>query len=105
MALQILKGDRKKEEQRIGRYMREIRAIVNAGFSRRELLRMGLVLGGAGLAAMHGMRGFRPYWAHAASGSGLILASPPNTPTSRSARTSTTPTRARASPAPIRPAA
>ena len=80
MAIQILKGDRKKEEQRVGRYMREIREIVKAGFSRRELLRMGLVLGGAGLAAMHGMRGFRPYWAHAASGSGLSLASPPNTP-------------------------
>jgi FtsP/CotA-like multicopper oxidase with cupredoxin domain len=65
--------------------MQEIRDIVKGGFNRRELLRMGLVLGGAGLAALQGLRGFRPHWAHAASGSGssgsgLRLISPPNTP-------------------------
>lgn len=81
MAIQVLNGDRRKMEQRIGRYMQEIRDIVQGGFCRRELLKMGLVLGGAGLAAMQGMRAFRPYWAHAEQGSGdLRLTSPPNTP-------------------------
>ena len=55
MAIQVLKGDRKKEERRVGRYMKEIREIVAGGFNRRELLRMGLVLGGAGLAALQGI--------------------------------------------------
>jgi FtsP/CotA-like multicopper oxidase with cupredoxin domain len=81
MAIQFLRRDRKKKEQRVGRYMREIREIVAGGFNRRELLRMGLVLGGAGLAAMQGMRGFRPHWAHAQTSNGsLRLTSPPNTP-------------------------
>ena len=74
----IRKGDRSKEEQRIGRYMQEIRDIARGGFSRRALLRMGLVAGGAGLAALQGMRAFRPYWAHADDGgNGLKLVSPP----------------------------
>jgi FtsP/CotA-like multicopper oxidase with cupredoxin domain len=64
--------------------MQEIRDIVRAGFDRRELLRMGLVMGGAGLAELSGFAGFRPYWAHAASGDGsdqgLAIVSPPNTP-------------------------
>ena len=57
--------------------MQEIRDVVKAGLSRRELLRMGLVMGGAGLLALKGMRDFRPYWAHAED---LKLVSPPNTP-------------------------
>lgn len=58
--------------------MQEIRDISNAGLTRRELLRMGLVMGGAGLLAMHGMRNFKPYWAHAALLTGDVkLTSPP----------------------------
>src|SRR5256712_12327621 len=81
MALQIIKSDRRKEEERIGRYMQEIRDIVAARLSRRELLRLGLVMGGAGLLAMHGTRNFRPYWAHADDNeSSIRFTSPPNTP-------------------------
>ncbi|HSC72299.1 MAG TPA: hypothetical protein VLH58_13155, partial [Candidatus Methylomirabilis sp.] len=82
MAIQILKGDRGKQEKCIGRYMQVVRDIVNGGFNRRELLKMGLVMGGAGLAAMQGMRTFRPHWAHADDGGsgGVRLSSPPNTP-------------------------
>ena len=80
MAIQILNGDRRTKEKRIGRYMQEIRDIVQGGLNRRELLKMGLVLGGAGLAALQGMRTFRPYWAHADDNGGLRLTSPPNTP-------------------------
>jgi hypothetical protein len=36
----------KENEKRVGRYMQEIRDIVKAGLSRRELFRMGLVMGG-----------------------------------------------------------
>jgi len=64
--------------------MQEIRDIAKAGLSRRELFRIGLVTGGAGAAALQGMQGFKPYWAHAAKGSGsggsLELRSPRNTP-------------------------
>jgi FtsP/CotA-like multicopper oxidase with cupredoxin domain len=64
--------------------MQEIRDIAKAGLSRRELFRMGLVTGAGGLAALQGARGFKPYWAYAASGSGsggsLELRSPRNTP-------------------------
>ena len=74
----------KENEKRIGRYMQEIRDIAKAGLSRRELFRMGLVMGGGGLAALQGARGFKPYRAHAARGSGsggsLELRSPRNTP-------------------------
>lgn len=74
----------KENEKRVGRYMQEIRDIAKAGLNRRELFRMGLVMGGGGLAALQGARGFKPYWAHAASGSGsggsLELRSPRNTP-------------------------
>src|SRR6266852_5786246 len=80
MSLHIIKSDRRKEEERIGRYMQEIRDIVAARLSRRELLRMGLVMGGAGLLALHGTRNFRPYWAHADDDHDLRLTSPPNTP-------------------------
>ena len=80
MAIQILKADRRQQEKRIGRYMQEIRDIVRGGFDRRELLKMGLVMGGAGLLAMRGMRNFRPYWAHADDNSGIRVISPPNTP-------------------------
>ncbi len=74
----------KENEKRVGRYMQEIRDIAKAGLNRRELFRMGLVMGGGGLAALQGARGFKPYWAHAAKGSGsggsLELRSPRNTP-------------------------
>jgi FtsP/CotA-like multicopper oxidase with cupredoxin domain len=71
----------KKVERRVGRYMQEIRDIVKAGLNRRELLRMGLVMGGAGAAALQGAKNFKPHWAHAASGSGgLELRSPRNSP-------------------------
>jgi len=66
-----------KDEKRISRYMQEIRDIAKAGLSRRELFRMGLVAGGAGLAALQGVRNFKPYWAHADS---LPFRSPRNTP-------------------------
>jgi len=64
-------------EKRVGRYMQEIRDIAKAGLSRRELFRIGLVMGGAGAAALQGARNFKPYWAHADS---LSLRSPRNTP-------------------------
>ncbi|HSB81456.1 MAG TPA: multicopper oxidase domain-containing protein [Candidatus Methylomirabilis sp.] len=80
MAIHIIKSDRRRKEERVSRYMQEIRDIVKGGFDRRELLKMGLVLGGAGLMAMQGMRNFRPYWAYADDGGGLRLTSPPNTP-------------------------
>ncbi|MBI4320337.1 MAG: multicopper oxidase domain-containing protein [Chloroflexi bacterium] len=77
MGIHIVKSERRKQEKIVGRYVQEIRDIQKAGFSRRELLRMGLVAGGAGILAVSGMRDFRPYWAHAAD---LQLISPPNTP-------------------------
>src|SRR5512134_2940473 len=84
MSLKATGSYSKRMEQRAARYMQEIRDVVKAGLSRRELLRMGLVAGGAGVVAMKGMRNFRPYWAYAASGSGsggsLELRSPRNTP-------------------------
>jgi FtsP/CotA-like multicopper oxidase with cupredoxin domain len=84
MAPQVVSSGSKENEKRVGRYMQEIRDIVKAGLSRRELFRWGLVLGGGGLAALQGARGFKPYWAHAESGSGsggsLELRSPRNTP-------------------------
>jgi len=64
-------------EKRVSRYMQEIRDIAKAGLSRRELFRIGLVMGGAGAAALQGARNFKPYWAHADS---LSLRSPRNTP-------------------------
>jgi len=74
----------KSDEKVVGWYMQEIRDIAKAGLSRRELFRLGLVMGGGGAAALQGARGFKPYWAHAASGPGsggsLTLRSPRNTP-------------------------
>ena len=61
----IKDSDRRKEEKESERYMQEIRDIVNARFNRRELLKMGLVYGSAGLAGLYGMKSFKPYWAHA----------------------------------------
>jgi len=78
MSIQILKSDRRRQEKLVARYMQEIRDIAKGGFSRRELLKMGLVMGGAGLIEMAGMRGFKPYWAHADNAIPFI--SPPNTP-------------------------
>ena len=68
----------KENEKRVGRYMQEIRDIAKAGFSRRELFRMGLVMGGGGLAALQGVRNFKPHWAHADNS--LPFRSPRNTP-------------------------
>jgi FtsP/CotA-like multicopper oxidase with cupredoxin domain len=68
-------------ERKVGRYMQEIRDIVRAGFTRHELLRMGLVAGSAGLLARLGMRNFKPYWGHAELlAKDLQLNSPRNTP-------------------------
>src|SRR5437899_5905536 len=78
MSIQDLKSVRRRQEELVGRYMQEIRDIAKGGFNRRELLKMGLVLGGAGLIELAGMRGFEPYWAHADNAIPFI--SPPNTP-------------------------
>ena len=84
MAPHIRSSTPDAHEKLVSRYMKEIRDIAKAGLNRRELLRMGLVMGGAGAAALQGARGFKPYWAHAASGSGsggsLEFRSPRNTP-------------------------
>jgi FtsP/CotA-like multicopper oxidase with cupredoxin domain len=73
--------DRRNMEKTIGRYMQEIRDIVKARLSRRELLRMGLVSGSSGLLALYGLRHFKPYWGHAQLfADELQLQSPPNTP-------------------------
>ena len=77
MPIRILTSDRKREEEVVGRYMQEIRDITRAGFTRQELLRMGLVMGSAGLLALRGVRSFSPYWAHAQD---LKIVSPRNTP-------------------------
>jgi hypothetical protein len=58
--------------------MQKIRDIARGGFSHRELLKMGLVLGGAGLIELAGMPTFRPYWAHADDA--IPFTSSPNTP-------------------------
>jgi hypothetical protein len=42
MAIQILRGERRQQEKRVGRYMQEIRDIVQAGFDRREFLNPGV---------------------------------------------------------------
>lgn len=65
-------------EKRVSRYMQEIRDIAKAGLNRRELLRMGLVVGGGGLAALQGVRNFKPHRAYADSS--LPFRSPRNTP-------------------------
>ncbi|MEW6720548.1 MAG: multicopper oxidase domain-containing protein [Thermodesulfobacteriota bacterium] len=73
----------RKAEQRLARYMKEIRDAGKSGLSRRELMRWGLVAGGAGAAAIRGIRNFKPHWAHAAlrNGNGeLEIRSPENTP-------------------------
>ncbi|MBI2883752.1 MAG: multicopper oxidase domain-containing protein [Candidatus Methylomirabilis oxyfera] len=94
MSIQIMSSDTSKREQLVARYMQEIREIVKARLSRRELLRMGLVTGGAALV-MHGLEGARLAWADAKVQSGPVclgipqdvwindpttLISPPNTP-------------------------
>ena len=78
MPVHIIKLDRRKKEELAGRYMQRIRDIAKGGFSRRELLKMGLVAGGAGLAALHGIPSLRPNLAYADSG--IPFVSPPNTP-------------------------
>jgi hypothetical protein len=87
MSIQIIKSGRSRRDARVHQYMQEIRDIARGGFNRRDLLKLGLVMGGAGLAALDGFRGFRPHWAHAKNGGGgregaggLALESPPNTP-------------------------
>ncbi|PYN98139.1 MAG: hypothetical protein DMD91_15895 [Candidatus Rokuibacteriota bacterium] len=78
MSIEILKSDRRRREQLVARYMQEIRDIAKGGFNRRELLKMGLVIGGAGLIEAAGMPNFKRYWAHADNAIPFI--SPPNTP-------------------------
>lgn len=78
MALHIIKGDRSEQERKVRRYMQEIRDIARGGFDRRELLKLGLVMGGAGMIELAGMPTFRPFWAHADNG--IPFTSPPNTP-------------------------
>jgi FtsP/CotA-like multicopper oxidase with cupredoxin domain len=78
MALHIIKADRREHDKKVHKYMQEIRDITRGGFNRRELLKMGLVLGGAGLIELAGMPNFRPYWAHADDA--IPFTSPPNTP-------------------------
>ena len=73
MAPRVVTSGSKENEKRVGRYMQEIRDIAKAGLNRRELFRMGLVMGGAGAAALQGVRGFKPYWAHADSRSGSAV--------------------------------
>jgi FtsP/CotA-like multicopper oxidase with cupredoxin domain len=81
VAIQFLRRPQRRLRECADRYLREIRDIAAGGFSRRELLKMGLVMGAEGLWLARGMRGFRPYWAYAAAdGAGLTLTSPPNTP-------------------------
>ncbi len=78
MSLQIINNFRRRQhEDAVAAYMREIREIQGAGFDRRELLKLGLVAGSSGLAALAAAPSFRPHWAHAAA---LTLVSPPNTP-------------------------
>ncbi|MBI5288102.1 MAG: multicopper oxidase domain-containing protein [Chloroflexi bacterium] len=77
MSFNILKSRDTRRTEAERRYVQELRDIEKAGFNRRELLRMGLVAGSAGLAALYSTPNFRPYWAHA---DGLTLISPPNTP-------------------------
>lgn len=77
MAPHIRSSSSDAHEKRVSRYMQEIRDIAKAGLSRRELLRMGLAMGGAGAAALQGARNFKPYWAHADS---LSFRNPRNTP-------------------------
>jgi hypothetical protein len=74
-------SDRRNMAKATSRYMQEIRDIVKAGLSRRELLRTGLVSGSAGLLALYGLRHFKPYWGHAQLLADEInFNSPPNTP-------------------------
>ena len=61
----IKSGDWRRMEKESERYMQEIRDIVSARLSRRELLKLGLVMGGAGLLGLSGVKPFKPYWAHA----------------------------------------
>ena len=77
MPFAIITSERNKREKLVAKYMQEIRDIVKARLSRRELLRLGLVMGAGGVAAMRGMRDFKPYWAHADD---IGFMSPPNTP-------------------------
>jgi len=51
MAPHIRSSGSDAHEKIVSRYMQEIRDIAKAGLNRRELLRMGLVMGGAGAAA------------------------------------------------------
>jgi FtsP/CotA-like multicopper oxidase with cupredoxin domain len=86
MPLHIISSEMKKKEKRAARYMQEIREIVKAGLSRRELMRMGLVAGAGGLAALHGCGGGGGSSGDAGSAQGTQTGSdpgpvsPPNTP-------------------------
>lgn len=71
MSIQLMNSDWRTREQNIARYMQEIREIAKTRLSRRELLRMGLITGGAGLA-MYGLGGARPSWADSKSESSPV---------------------------------
>ena len=57
MPLNIISSHTGMKERQAGRYMQEVRDLVKAGLSRRELLRMGLAAGSGGLLAVHGCGG------------------------------------------------
>jgi FtsP/CotA-like multicopper oxidase with cupredoxin domain len=77
MPFEIMKSHRRKHERDITSYMQEVREAAQAGLGRRELLRLGLLMGG-GLAAMRGLHDFTPTRAHADDA--IRVVSPPNTP-------------------------
>lgn len=71
MSIQLINSDWRTRERNIARYMQEIRELAKARLSRRELLRMGLMTGGAGLA-LYGLGGARSARAHSGSESSPV---------------------------------
>ncbi|NJD69514.1 MAG: bilirubin oxidase [Candidatus Methylomirabilota bacterium] len=72
MSLHILKPVASRKEKLVGRYIQQVREIAKARLSRRELLRMGLVMSGGGLAGLHGLGNARLSWAHSESESSPV---------------------------------
>jgi hypothetical protein len=77
MPFEIMKSHKGEKGKVVARYMQEIRDAAKAGLGRRELLRLGLLMGGSGLGALRGLRDFKPTRAHADENR---VTSPPNTP-------------------------
>ncbi|MCZ7625804.1 MAG: hypothetical protein M5R38_08135 [Candidatus Methylomirabilis sp.] len=71
VATHIEAGGEQKEKL-VGRYIQQVREIAKARLSRRELLRMGLVMSGGGLAGLHGLGNARLSWAHSESESSPV---------------------------------